>query len=35
MRERLALFGGSLTSGPGPAGGWTVSAVLPLPEEAA
>jgi signal transduction histidine kinase len=30
MRERLALFGGDLTSGPGPAGGWTVSAVLPL-----
>jgi signal transduction histidine kinase len=30
MRERLALFGGTLTSGPGPAGGWTVSAVLPL-----
>jgi signal transduction histidine kinase len=29
MRERLALFGGSLTSGPGPAGGWTVSALLP------
>jgi signal transduction histidine kinase len=30
MRERLALFGGSLTSGPGPGGGWTVSAVLPV-----
>jgi signal transduction histidine kinase len=30
MRERLALFGGALTSGPGAAGGWTVSVVLPL-----
>jgi signal transduction histidine kinase len=33
MRERLALFGGDLSSGPGPAGGWTVSAVLPVPGE--
>ena len=31
MRERVALYGGSLTAGPGPAGGHRVHAVLPLP----
>lgn len=30
MRERLALFGGRLEAGPGPTGGWTVRAELPL-----
>jgi len=30
MRERLQLFGGSVSTGPNPAGGWTVRAVLPL-----
>jgi len=30
MRERLSLFGGVVSSGPGAAGGWTVQAVLPL-----
>jgi signal transduction histidine kinase len=30
MRERLALFGGAVSSGPEPAGGWRVHAVLPL-----
>ncbi len=29
MRDRVAACGGSLTSGPTPAGGWRVSAVLP------
>ncbi len=29
MRDRIAACGGSLTSGPTPAGGWRVSAVLP------
>ena len=29
MQERVALLAGSLTFGPDPAGGWTVSAVLP------
>jgi signal transduction histidine kinase len=28
MRERLALYGGSLSAGRGPAGGWAVQAVL-------
>jgi signal transduction histidine kinase len=35
MRERLQLFGGSVSTGPNPAGGWTVRAVLPLAEAAA
>jgi len=30
MRERVALLGGSLTAGPAPGGGFTVSATLPL-----
>ncbi len=30
MRERVALLGGSLTAGPAPDSGFTVSAVLPL-----
>jgi signal transduction histidine kinase len=30
MRERVALLGGSLSAGPSPDGGFTVSAVLPL-----
>jgi signal transduction histidine kinase len=29
MRERVALYGGSLTSGPGPSGGWCLVARLP------
>lgn len=31
MRERLALFGGSLTTGPRTSGGWSVTATLPIP----
>jgi len=34
MRERVALLGGSLTAGPVPAGGFAVTAVLPLSEAA-
>jgi signal transduction histidine kinase len=30
MRERLALFGGTVSSGPTPSGGWQVRAVVPL-----
>ena len=30
MRERAALYGGTLDAGPGPAGGFRVSAVLPV-----
>jgi signal transduction histidine kinase len=30
MRERANVFGGTLTAGPGPTGGWRVHAVLPL-----
>jgi signal transduction histidine kinase len=30
MRERVAAWDGSVTAGPGPAGGWRVAAVLPL-----
>ncbi|MBO0513956.1 sensor histidine kinase [Streptomyces beijiangensis] len=35
MTERAALYGGTLTAGPGPGAGWTVEAVLdltPLPD---
>jgi signal transduction histidine kinase len=35
MRERARLLGGSLDAGPLPAGGFRVSAALPLPERAA
>jgi signal transduction histidine kinase len=31
MRERVAVFGGRLTAGPGPSGGYDVQATLPLP----
>ena len=30
MRERLALYGGSVSAGPGPRGGWRVHATMPL-----
>ncbi|MCF3178228.1 sensor histidine kinase [Streptomyces sioyaensis] len=30
MRERAALYGGSVLAGPGPGGGWTVQATLDL-----
>jgi signal transduction histidine kinase len=32
LRERLALYGGELTAGPRPEGGWRLRAVLPLTE---
>jgi signal transduction histidine kinase len=34
LRERLGLYGGELTAGPHPGGGWRVRAVLPLAEAA-
>jgi signal transduction histidine kinase len=34
MRERVALYGGRLRTGAGPAGGFEVEAWIPLPEEA-
>ena len=30
MRERVAVFGGSLTAGPSPSGGFRVDVTLPL-----
>jgi signal transduction histidine kinase len=30
MRERAALYGGTATAGPGPQGGWTVNATIPV-----
>ena len=35
MRERVAIFGGVLTAGPGPSGGWVVRATMPVPGDAA
>jgi signal transduction histidine kinase len=35
MRERLLVFGGSVSTGPDPSGGWAVRAVLPLAVETA
>ncbi|MFG1866462.1 sensor histidine kinase [Micromonospora arborensis] len=35
MRERVAVYDGSLTAGPRPAGGWQVEVRLPLPSEPA
>lgn len=35
MRERAALYGGSLTAGRDPGGGFVVTAVLPVPEGSA
>ncbi|MFD8596087.1 sensor histidine kinase [Kitasatospora sp. NPDC059646] len=34
MRERVEALGGTFTAGPGPSGGWTVRAELPVPESA-
>jgi signal transduction histidine kinase len=33
MRERAAVYGGQVTAGPGPTGGWAVHAVLPVPAD--
>jgi len=30
MRERVALYGGTITAGPDPAGGWRVTATIPV-----
>jgi signal transduction histidine kinase len=35
MRERVEIYGGEITSGPRPGGGFTVHAVLPIVEQAA
>lgn len=34
MRERVAVFAGTLDAGPSPAGGFAVHARLPIPSEA-
>ncbi|WP_309124532.1 sensor histidine kinase [Arthrobacter sp.] len=33
MRERAAIYGGTVTCGPGPSGGWIVTAELQIPQE--
>ncbi|NJC24131.1 signal transduction histidine kinase [Arthrobacter pigmenti] len=33
MRERAAIYGGTVKCGPGPSGGWVVSAALEIPQE--
>ncbi|BEP13483.1 histidine kinase [Acidothermaceae bacterium B102] len=35
MRERVGLFDGQMTSGPGRSGGWTVAVALPVPADVA
>jgi signal transduction histidine kinase len=32
MRERAAVYGGTVSAGPGPAGGWQVRVHLPMPD---
>jgi signal transduction histidine kinase len=35
MQERVTLYGGTLDARPGTDGSWTVTAVLPVPDEEA